>query len=271
MNLPFGSSGSYDDSGSRMRLIAVVAGVLLVAVLGYLLLSGGLFGVGGSQPTRQKIVVANQDIPAYTAITSGMVSVIEVDANTYFAGAAPSVEGVEGSMAQAPIATGQVVYTNQISRIDLGAGGNPLFMTLTNGQRAMSMSVDKITGISNLLKVGNRVDIIATYDSDAGAAVTTVMQNVTILALNQRLTNASAAPPPSSDSDKSSSQSSSSSSAESDSAYDTITFLLPSLEEGERLASAMHLKGVTLSLALRSQTDNEIVQIQTINATEVIR
>lgn len=285
MNLPFTSSGSYEDGASRMRLIAVVAGVLLVAILGYAVISGSLFS-GGGAPAKQTIVVAKQAIPAYTAITSEMVTTTEVTSGTYLAGTANKPEAVVGTIAQSPIGAGQIVYTNQISRIDLIAGGNPLFMTLKDGQRAMSLSVNDVTGVSNLLRVGNRVDIIAVYNGKeaSGTSVhglaTTVLQNVPILAIGKQYESTPGTPAPTASqsdgsdksggsSDQGSSSSSSSSSGQQNSEYSTVTFQLSSLQDGEKLALAMNLENVEIYLALRSQNDNEIVQLSTINATEV--
>lgn len=285
MNLPFTSSGSYEDGASRMRLIAVVAGVLLVAILGYAVISGSLFS-GGGAPAKQTIVVAKQAIPAYTSITSEMVTTTEVTSGTYLAGTADKPEAVVGTIAQSPIGAGQIVYTNQISRIDLIAGGNPLFMTLKDGQRAMSLSVNDVTGVSNLLRVGNRVDIIAVYNGKeaSGTSVhglaTTVLQNVPILAIGKQYESTPGTPAPTASQsdgsgksggsgDQGSSSSSSSSSEQQNSEYSTVTFQLSSLQDGEKLALAMNLENVTIYLALRSQNDNEIVQLPTINATEV--
>ena len=120
----FTSSGSYEDRTSRTRLFAVVVGVLLVAVLGYVLVSGNLFG-GGGAPAKQKIVVAKQAIPAYTAITTDMVETTEVTSAPHLAGAADNPQAILGSISQTPIGAGQIVYKNQVSRIDLIAGGNP--------------------------------------------------------------------------------------------------------------------------------------------------
>ena len=285
MNLPFTSSGSYEDGASRMRLIAVVAGVLLVAILGYAVISGSLFS-GGGTPAKQTIVVAKQAIPAYTSITSEMVTTTEVTSGTYLAGTADKPEAVVGTIAQSPIGAGQIVYTNQISRIDLIAGGNPLFMTLKDGQRAMSLSVNDVTGVSNLLRVGNRVDIIAVYNGKeaSGTSVhglaTTVLQNVPILAIGKQYESTPGTPAPTASQsdgsgksggsgDQGSSSSSSSSSEQQNSEYSTVTFQLSSLQDGEKLALAMNLENVEIYLALRSQNDNEIVQLPTINATEV--
>jgi len=268
-----------------MRLIAVVAGVLLVAILGYAVISGSLFS-GGGAPAKQTIVVAKQAIPAYTSITSEMVTTTEVTSGTYLAGTADKPEAVVGTIAQSPIGAGQIVYTNQISRIDLIAGGNPLFMTLKDGQRAMSLSVNDVTGVSNLLRVGNRVDIIAVYNGKeaSGTSVhglaTTVLQNVPILAIGKQYESTPGTPAPTASQsdgsgksggsgDQGSSSSSSSSSEQQNSEYSTVTFQLSSLQDGEKLALAMNLENVEIYLALRSQNDNEIVQLPTINSTEV--
>ena len=289
MNLPFTSSGSYEDGASRMRLIAVVAGVLLVAILGYAVISGSLFS-GGGAPAKQTIVVAKQAIPAYTAITTDMVETTEVTSAPHLAGAADNPQAIVGSISQTPIGAGQIVYTNQISRIDLIAGGNPLFMTLKDGQRAMSLSVNDVTGVSNLLRVGNRVDIIVVYNGNEGTAdthglATTVLQNVPILAIGKQYESTPGTPAPtastsdgssnSTNKDKGSSgdqssSSSSSSSSDQTTEYNVVTFQLTSLKEAEKLALAMNLKDAKLYLTLRSQDDNEIGQAQTINSTEIL-
>ncbi|AKT48964.1 hypothetical protein ADJ70_08465 [Olsenella sp. oral taxon 807] len=263
-----------------MRVIAIVAGVLLVAILGYIVISGKLFS-GGGAPAKQTIVVAKQEIPAYTAITPDMVTTIDVTSGNYLINTADKPETVVGTIAQSPIGAGQIVYKNQISRIDLIAGGNPLFMTLKDGQRAMSLDVNEVTGVSNLLRVGNRVDIIAVYSGKEGSGgsthglASTVLQNVPILAIGKQYESTPGTPAPkankdgSSDSSNTSSSDQSSSSSSDKSEYSTVTFQLSSLQDGEKLALAMNLDGVKIYLALRSQNDNEIVQLPTINSTEV--
>ncbi len=96
------------------------------------MISGKLFS--GRAPAKQTIVVAKQEIPAYTAITpDGCYDRCNLE---YLINTADKPKR-SGTIAQSPIGAGQIVYKNQISRIDLIAGGNCCFTTLKDGQRAM--------------------------------------------------------------------------------------------------------------------------------------
>ena len=109
---------------------------------------------------------------------------------------------------------------------------------------------------------------------------TTALQNVPSLAIGKQYESTPGTPAPTASQsdgsgksggsgDQGSSSSSSSSSEQQNSEYSTVTFQLSSLQDGEKLALAMNLENVQIYLALRSQNDNEIVQLPTINATEV--
>lgn len=122
-------------------------------------------------------------------------------------------------------------------------------------ERAMSMSVDSVSGVSGLLQPGDRVDIIGTFPvggqkqsvpgvqggESTGYVTMTLLQNVTLLATGQKLSRTTHKGP------------------ERSSSYGTIT-LSVTVEEAELLTIAQ-TRG-DLSLLLRNPEDVQIDQIQ---------
>ena len=60
---------------------------------------------------------------------------------------------------------------------------------LEDGMRAMSVRVDEVTGVSNLLRVGNRVDVIVVLTDAANNKFSEMLlENIEVVALDTTLT-----------------------------------------------------------------------------------
>lgn len=281
----------------RFRIIAIIAGALLVlAVALWIPLSSGSNTAskssGSSAP--KDVVVAVQDIPAYTKITADMVSVKSQPGNAVHANAVTSTEVAVGAWTTADVSAQEVLMTNRLvksdeddskAKIDPG----PLSLTLENGTRAMSIKVDSVTGVSNLLRRGNNVDVILILEDKENHLLTSsrmLLENKKILAVGQSLGSSSSSSSSSSSeksssssqSDKSSSSdksgkssSSSTSSSQSSSSvakgYETVT-LAVSPQEAVKLALGFD-RG-KIYLALRPQGDADIVSPAPVHVIELL-
>lgn len=235
----------------KIRLIAACIAAFVVIIICFAGLSGG----GGKQSTEEtvtkvKVVVAKKDIPAYSLITGDMVKVSEVaesalpeDATTY-----RKVKDVVGSITLSPIAAKETILSNHLRDAD-SATVTP---SIDTDMRAITVGVTATTGVADLIRVGNRVDLFyAAEDSEhsGDTASSLIVENVTVLALDQQLSDTTAK---TSTDDDSSSDSSSSSSSED--VYETVT-LHVSVEQAAKI-SAAEQGGGTIYLALRAQDDN---------------
>ena len=111
-------------------------------------------------PTGQ-VVVAVINIPANTKITSDMVAIVEMPEEAVNPLAAKTMNGVIGYITQYPLAPEEQVLSIRLKKQgDNGGGG--LSYVVEEGQRAISVGVDTVTGISGFLSKGDHVDVVAT-------------------------------------------------------------------------------------------------------------
>jgi pilus assembly protein CpaB len=108
-------------------------------------------------------------------------------------------DALEGSVARQVLPKGVPITKTAI--VQPGERGF-LAAVLQKGERAISIPVGEVTGVSGLILPGDRVDIILTYSVDGGTidaerdirASETVMTNLRVLALDQRLSQKRVAP-----------------------------------------------------------------------------
>jgi pilus assembly protein CpaB len=78
------------------------------------------------------------------------------------------------------VPAGQPISHSQLAEYSPQAG---LSFVVPTGMRAVTVAVDNITGVSGFLKLGDRVDVLATFQAPQGAVTRTIMQNVEVLGL----------------------------------------------------------------------------------------
>jgi len=84
-----------------------------------------------------------------------------------------------GLLTLAPMNPGEPLLYNKLSR-----SFAPLSMAVPEGQRALSLPVDSVTGLAGLLRPGDQVDLLFLPDAGKGeAAVSTLFQSVKVLAV----------------------------------------------------------------------------------------
>jgi pilus assembly protein CpaB len=94
------------------------------------------------------------------------------------------------------VATDRSRVIGKIARADLHAGQPILLDNLASsdrlsalvpvGMRAVTVALDTVPGLADLLKAGDRVDVVATFDINGGALTKTVLQDVQLLAAGSR-------------------------------------------------------------------------------------
>ena len=127
------------------------------------------------------VVVAAVDIPADTQITSEMVAAAELPLEAVHGQAVRSLADAVGKISQYPIAAQEQVLSNRLK--DQGAENNKLSYVLESGYRAITLSVDNVTGVSGYISRGDRVDLVTNSTYMLVNESRVVVENLLVLRL----------------------------------------------------------------------------------------
>ena len=176
-------------------------------------------------------VVATQDIPSGTVITSTMLRVRQVPPAYVVPGAATAAAPLLGGIVKQDISPGEPVLLSEVAS---GTAGSGLAFIIPAGDVAMTVAVDALSGQDGMLRPGDRVDVLAIVNSGAGVkadSVATALQGVQVLAVGDATAPASAAK----------------------AGYATAT-LAVNLQEAEEIAYIEHFATLSLTLVAPAQT-----------------
>ncbi len=139
---------------------------------------------------KTQVVIAKQDINEMENIDDSMLEVVDRPKNFVEPGAISNPEVTMGQVALVPIKKGEQILESKIMKPGPITG---LAMQVAPESRAITIPVDEMRGVAKLLKPGDRVDILAAVDVGRGTSqrreVTTILQNVVILATGLRIAN----------------------------------------------------------------------------------
>jgi pilus assembly protein CpaB len=157
------------------------------------------FGPGGPAGDTVPVVMAVVDIPRGATISKDLIKLRDWPKDDVPAGALNSVEdAVDRAVAQ-PLVKGELVIDGKLANKGAGRG---LAALIPTGMRAFTIQTPNIaTGVAGFILPGNRVDVLLTVtntsgmltalngqnDETGGGTTTTLLQNVEILAVDQRV------------------------------------------------------------------------------------
>jgi pilus assembly protein CpaB len=177
-----------------MRIIAV-----LVLVFGVALAGGALFfaseyfkeikaSMVQQGPETVRVLVAKQPLKYGTTIEIGSLRWVEWPKSAVPPGAFTSVEellgkkGVQKRIVMRAIDPGEPVLDGKITKL----GESPrMSMNLGTGMRAVSISIDAISGVSGFIGAGDRVDILLTRTQQGQLTSSVILQDITVIAIDQ--------------------------------------------------------------------------------------
>ncbi len=99
------------------------------------------------------------------------------------------LKSMAGTVALVPIKKGEQVTQNKVTEPNMRTGLAP---QITPGKRAFAIRIDEISGVSKLVKPGDRVDLIAVLDlggGKEGKIAKTFLQDVVVLSVGKNVTN----------------------------------------------------------------------------------
>jgi pilus assembly protein CpaB len=157
----------------RTSRLVLLAGVFLAAitfiVIVLLFQSGPCTGPNcvptASTPTTADVLVASVDIPLGTTITADMVSKQTVSVGSVLSGGFHDPSQIIGQPTTSAITAGA-----QITASDFTQTSNP-HPDPGKGNRAFAITVNELTGVGNLVRTGDHVDVL-------------ISQNVTVVQKN---------------------------------------------------------------------------------------
>jgi pilus assembly protein CpaB len=139
---------------------------------------------------KSTILVAAQTIPQGTLIDKKMIKELQVLDSSIFSDYIKDTTKIIGKY------TKETIYSNEGFRSDrlLSEGGDELSLRIDSNHRAISINATGESGVSELLKPGDYVDIIVylTEKKDASNVINTdlakmILQNIKVLAVDKEL------------------------------------------------------------------------------------
>ena len=107
----------------------------------------------------ESVVVAAVSIPAYTPISTEMVTLSQVPLGTSHPLAAHTLEEVIGYVTENDIIAGEQILPVKLKQ--LGESDSGLSYIVPEGMRAVTIAVDEVTGVAGFLQRGDYVDVIS--------------------------------------------------------------------------------------------------------------
>lgn len=164
---------------NRLLLIAMAAG--LAAGIGAYLFLWGKEKELEEAVKPVKVITAAKYIPALSTIDKESVQYGEVPAKFFTKAHATEFNDVKGRVALVPFLEGEAILVNKVAEKE-----GELNTAIPAGMRAVSVSVNEESGVGYMVRPGDYVDVLLTYDSAGGKGAynttATILQAVRVIA-----------------------------------------------------------------------------------------
>ncbi|MBF8670066.1 Flp pilus assembly protein CpaB [Pseudomonas putida] len=169
------------------RTLILVAVSLTLGLGAALMANNWLNGRLNAAPddNMKNVVVATVEIPFGQMIEAQQVAIVRMPKDAVPDDAFDSNEKVVGKIATFALLRGDVLRS---ARLAEHLGGSTLASLIAPDKRAISVRVDDVVGVGGFLLPGNRVDVLATRQSDGSsndAESRTILQDLRVLAVDQ--------------------------------------------------------------------------------------
>lgn len=137
-------------------------------------------------PPPMEVLVAAKDIGSGVTLTEALMRKGELPEKFTQPYAARAPKDVLGLVTLAPIAEGEQILLNKLRRQDEAVQGATLSGRIEEGRRAVTTTVDILTGVGGFVRPGDTVDVLWTLKiPQEGQVVTfTLFQDVPVLAVS---------------------------------------------------------------------------------------
>jgi pilus assembly protein CpaB len=142
-----------------------------------------------AEPETVRLLVARQALSYGATLQPGNLQWVEWPKSAVPPGAFTSVEELLGEKGDQKrivlrsIEPGEPVLENKITKF----GESPrMSMNLNSGMRAVSISIDAVSGVAGFVAPGDRVDILLTRTQQGQLVSSVILQDITVIAVDQR-------------------------------------------------------------------------------------
>ncbi|MBW5447516.1 Flp pilus assembly protein CpaB [Cohnella sp. CFH 77786] len=136
------------------------------------------------------VVAAKQEIPANTRISAGMLEIKQIPESGVLSQALKNPQDAEGKIAASNLTAGEVLLPNHLKTQEEEA----LFVSkkVREGYRAVSIGVNIVQSVSNLIEPGDYVDLVVNKNDKAAQKLNSevLLENVHVLAIGRRMVEA---------------------------------------------------------------------------------
>ena len=112
---------------------------------------------------KTQVIVAVTDIDENVPITEEMVAVKEVVTEAKHPDCETNIENVIGMVLESKVYTGEQILSSKLVAVGENVSTRALSYKIVPGMRAISVNVGISTGMANMIRSGDRVDVILNY------------------------------------------------------------------------------------------------------------
>src|SRR6185436_8508446 len=196
--------------------------------------------------TTQPVAVMRADLQVGQVVHARELATVDWPIAYVPQGASSDPAQLEGRVARRPMSAGEPVLESALLPAGSQAG---LVSVIAPTRRAVSVKVDPVVGVAGFVVPGSHVDVLVTVsrvDTDGRPYSKIVLQDVQVLAIDQKLEEAKEGEPE----------------------LVQVVTVETSPQDAEKLTYAAH-EG-RLQLALRNPTDREVVETHSVGVAEVL-
>ncbi|GAB6157734.1 Flp pilus assembly protein CpaB [Desulfotomaculum varum] len=135
----------------------------------------------------KQVVVPRQAIGPKTMITEQMLRVKDIPVELIQPGTAMEINEVAGKIARTELYPEEPILLSRLHKDNDTSGG--LSLSIPEGQRALTVAVDDVSGVAGLLRPGDHVDVLVTFDyePEKNTLTSLLLQNISVLAVGQSM------------------------------------------------------------------------------------
>ncbi|MEY3458068.1 MAG: hypothetical protein RL215_1225 [Planctomycetota bacterium] len=144
-----------------------------------------------SAPATHEVIVAAEDLPWGTVLETQHLRTSRFPIDAIPENAVRKVEDALGRTSRDNLTRGQLLVSSRLTEPGAGRGLPPL---IPKGLRAVSIQTPNVSsGVTGFVMPGNKVDVVLTMhgqgndDPSGGGRTITLLQNVTVLAVDQNI------------------------------------------------------------------------------------
>lgn len=183
------------EARQRMMVLAVFIGLAAAGGV-YFYIQSVQKQAAQQQVKYVPVVMAKEAIPARTVIEEKFLDVKQLPEQAVTADMIRDSKEILGKVTTSAIIVGEIIQRPKIAEKGAGMG---LSFIVPQGKRALSIKVDDVQGVAGLIKPGDFVDVLSTFDivkqttsstnqaQPTESMAVTVLQNAQVLALDQMM------------------------------------------------------------------------------------